>query len=943
MIIDLVPVIGAAVARRGDSKRERLGLVRKLGDRNSGRVGVLWSGESQARFEDLSELTSGFKPGMEVLHRPQSSVHASFGIGVVRAHRVVGGQAQVLVEFRRTDHRAWLPWQRLVRHCGIKELVYTGRIDSGTEAERNRLRTLACAIELWNENTGSLATFDIDPLPHQIQLVHHILASGDYNWLIADDVGLGKTIEIGLLLSALRQRGEADRVLLITPAGITRQWKEELHGRFGLSDFRIFGDDFAISEPREWGMYDHVVASMDKLKMEDSLESIMQAEPWDLVIVDEAHRMTRSDLGKWQEETDRYHLARRLRGRTSAMVLLSATPHQGRKDRFAALLELLHPDRRDEFQKLDFRPEILGEMVFRNYKAEVTDLEGRPLFHGKEVRRIEVPGSQDAREFDTALRRYLRKGYDAERRSQGATGRAIGFVMAVYRKLAASSIAAIHRALQRRLDRLRGRLNDDESLSDAEDERFRGEAEEQQVLFQTARSFFEEEEELLAELVALSGRLMRSDAKREAFMNQLVEPVVSGDDDRKLLIFSEYRATQDWIVKALVERFGPDSTVCLHGGMNLSERRAAIASFNDPDGARFLVSTEAGGEGINLQEHCHVMANYDLPWNPMRLVQRIGRLYRYGQKKRVVVFNIHQSDTADEQVLDTMYTRLDQVASDLAAINEAEFNDALKDDILGELSDFMDIEDVLMQADAGRTAWSRERIDEALLAAREAVSKQNELFRHAAGFEPGEMQGQIDIRTEHLQSFVEGMCRVLGIEITERTNRDLIWQLRLPDSIKEECGLARGLWRICFDRLLATRREGVLHVDMDCWLLRHMVERAQRPDFGGQVAMAESAEGEAIIACIARWLNTRGRRARTELLLLAASEGEMAINPEWAQSDLIRQRASKELPLPSPRAAKEQFERAERQAERFVIDRCSRNLQPDQPEWVAATYFGGED
>ncbi|MDZ7790366.1 MAG: hypothetical protein U5L08_07735 [Xanthomonadales bacterium] len=104
----------------------------------------------------------------------------------------MGGHAQVLVEFRRTDHRAWLPWQRLARHRGIKERVYTGRIDSGPEAERNRLRTLACAIELWNENTGSLATFDIDPLPHQIQLVHHILASGDYSWLIADDAGAGE-------------------------------------------------------------------------------------------------------------------------------------------------------------------------------------------------------------------------------------------------------------------------------------------------------------------------------------------------------------------------------------------------------------------------------------------------------------------------------------------------------------------------------------------------------------------------------------------------------------------------------------------------------------------------------------------------------------------------------------------------------------------------------
>ena len=937
---ELEPVIGATVARKDDTKRIKVGVVKKFGDPGSGRVGVFWSGEKGIRFENLADLASGLHPRMEVEHQPRFSVHESFGVGVVRAIRSIGGQDQALVEFPRMDHSAWLPWQRLARHIGIKEHVYRGIIDSGWQAERNRLRMLACAIELWNENTGSLATFDIDPLPHQIQLVHHILASGDYNWLIADDVGLGKTIEVGLLLSALRQRGEADRVLLITPAGITKQWKEELHGRFRLSDYRIYGDEFAVSEPREWGMYAHVIASMDRLKSESHLESILQAEPWDLVIIDEAHRMSRSDQGRWQEETDRYHMARRLRSRTSAMVLLSATPHQGKQDRFAALLELLHPDRREEFRKLDFSPEILGEMVFRNYKSDVTDMEGRPLFHGKEVRRIAVPGTNEAKEFDAALRRYLRKGYDAERRSKGATGRAIGFVMVVYRKLAASSVAAIHRALKRRLDRLNGLEIEDDRLFEPDDSRFQGELEETRVLNESAQSFFEEEREMLSELIELAVRLMRSDAKREAFINELVEPVSGGEDGRKLLVFSEYRATQDWVIMALVERFGPDSTVRLHGGMKLAERRESIRSFNDPDGAQFLVSTEAGGEGINLQKHCHVMANYDLPWNPMRIVQRIGRLYRYGQEKPVVVFNIHQSDTADEQVLDTMYTRLDQVAADLAAINDAEFNDALKDDILGELSDFIDIEDVLTRADAGSKAWSQERIDDALETAREAVTKQGELFRHAAGFDPAEMKGLLGIGTRHLQSFVEGMCRLLSIEITERTNRNLIWQLKLPDRIKTECGLGRGVWRLCFDRLLAAGREDVLHVDMDCWLLRYLVERAQRPDFKGQVAMSDSLDGEMMLAGISRWINTRGRRARAELLLLVADSDGVTINPDWVDSWLVEPRSCAEFSIPEPARARTLFEAAEKHAEYFVVARCSKNLLPDQPEWISACFEG---
>lgn len=934
---ELVPVLGGVVARQDDARREHLGQVDKLGDRGAGRVGVRWQGAHERCWENAADLTSGFKVNMMVMHVPVSSVHESFGIGVVRGYRTIAGHGQNLVEFPKRDHRVWLPWQRLTRIRGVKERIFTGRIDQGTNAELLRLRTLASAIELWNENTGSLATFDMDPLPHQIQLVHHILASGDYNWLIADDVGLGKTIEVGLLLSALRQRDEAARILLVTPAGITRQWKEEMHGRFGLSNFRIYGDDFSVDEPREWGMYQHVIASMDRLKMEGHLERVLQADPWDLVIFDEAHRLTRSDQGRWQEETDRYRMARMLRPRAESFVLLSATPHQGRQDRFAALLELLHPERREEFRMLDFRPEILSEMVFRNYKAEVTDMEGRPIFHGKQVHRIEVPSSLAARDFDRALRGYLRKGYDAERRSKGAAGRAIGFVMTVYRKLAASSVAAIHVALERRLARLRGQISK-EFAEAALDDRFEGEMEEFQLEEAPRKAFFEHEEELLAELVAGSRNLMESDVKRDTFMNQLVEGVLQANPDEKILVFSEYRATQEWIVTALRDRFGADSAVCLHGSMAISERREAIDAFNELDGAQFMVSTEAGGEGINLQENCHVMVNYDLPWNPMRLVQRIGRLYRYGQKRKVVVFNTHQSDSADEQILETMYARLDQVATDMAGINEAEFNDALKDDILGELADLMDIEDVLLRADVGELTWSARRIDEALANAREAVSKQQDLFRHAAGFDPQELRGGIEIRAEHIQSFVEGMSRQLGIEILEKTNRGLVWNLRLPENYAAEMGFTRRVWKIAFDRLLAARRPELLHVDMNSWLLRSMVEKAQSPSFGGLVGNAGGLEMPGMFAAVVRWINTRGRRARSELILLAGDQSDMKTNPAWLGQWLVEPQTGFEAPRPDPAPAKRAFERAESEAEAFTVGRCSRNLLPDQSEWLSAAF-----
>ena len=178
-------------------------------------------------------------------------------------------------------------------------------------AERFRLRLLAHALENWNQLTGSLDRLDIDPLPHQIQLVHRIIASGNANWLIADDVGLGKTIEVGLLLAALERKGRARRVLIVAPAGLTRQWRDELQSKFDRM-YSIFGLDFQIDDPTRWKLHDRVIVSLDLAKREDHLERFRSAGTWDVVVFDEAHKLTRRDDG---ERTERYRLAEMLRRR----------------------------------------------------------------------------------------------------------------------------------------------------------------------------------------------------------------------------------------------------------------------------------------------------------------------------------------------------------------------------------------------------------------------------------------------------------------------------------------------------------------------------------------------------------------------------------------------------------------------------------------------------
>ena len=253
-------------------------------------------------------------------------------------------------------------------------------------------------------------------------------------------------------------------------------------------------------------------------------------------------------------------------------------------------------------------------------------------------------------------------------------------------------------------------------------------------------------------------------------------------------------------------------------------RAGEIAHFEDQ--GQFLISTEAGGEGINLQRRCHVMANFDLPWNPMRLVQRIGRLYRYGQGKRVIVFNVHAPQTLDAEIMEIMYARISQVVRDMAAIGD-EYNDNLAEEILGELADMLDVEEILEEAiDTGITR-TRDRIDDALARARAAAEKQRELFEHVIGYDPSEAKQELAITSLHVRAFVLGMFRQLGIEIIEKHHGGLVWDIRIPEEVAEEISTRRTRWRITLDRTWAAARRDVHMLDLESPLMQLMLRRAK--------------------------------------------------------------------------------------------------------------------
>jgi superfamily II DNA/RNA helicase len=361
--------------------------------------------------------------------------------------------------------------------------------------------------------------------------------------------------------------------------------------------------------------------------------------------------------------------------------------------------------------------------------------------------------------------------------------------MAVYRKLAASSAAAIQAALQRRLQRLIASpqgspardLLPDLFASEHFDARYAGEYEEN-AASETREVFFDGEEDALKDLLDQVNRLVEHDQKLAVFVEQLVTIIDSYQIGTKVLIFTEYLATQQYLRRALETRFGERCVELIHGGQAHDERRAAIARFEGE--AQFLVSTEAGGEGINLHTRCHVMVNYDLPWNPMRLVQRIGRLYRYGQKERVIVFNVHAPETIDAKVVGIMYERLHQVVRDMAVLG-GEFREGMEDDILGQMAELLDldIEQLLENAQGADIARSQARIDEALLRAREAAEHQAEVLSHVARYDPTDVQGALAVDRRHVRAFVDQMLAHAGVEVLQRLHQDREWDLRIPEQL----------------------------------------------------------------------------------------------------------------------------------------------------------------
>jgi len=509
------------------------------------------------------------------------------------------------------------------------------------------------------------------PLPHQLWALSRAIAGDRVRYLLADEVGLGKTIEAGLILRELKLRGLVKRVLVVAPKGLVTQWVSEMSLHFN-EDFRLLipGDFSAyrriVRDGNIWQSHAQVVCPMDSVKPMESrrgwsaqqvveynrerFEDLISAG-WDMIIVDEAHR-----LGGSTDQVARFKLGQGLADAAPYFLLLSATPHQGKTDAFHRLLTLIDAK---AFPDVDsVTRDRVQPYVIRTEKRSAITASGKPLFKPRKTELVPVSwgnAHQDQRVLYEAVTEYVREGYNQAMREKRSY---IGFLMIMMQRLVVSSTSAIRTTLGRRLEVLEA---PQEQLTlfplYSEDDWCDFDGQEQIETLLTARLKALKNERAEVKLLleaATHCEQAGPDAKAEAMLDWLYRlQAEEGDPELKVLVFTEFIPTQQMLQQFLTER--GFSVVCLNGSMNMDERKKVQDAFAED--ARILISTDAGGEGLNLQ-FCHVVINYDIPWNPMRLEQRIGRVDRIGQTHVVRAVNFVFEDSVEHRVREVLEEKL---------------------------------------------------------------------------------------------------------------------------------------------------------------------------------------------------------------------------------------------------------------------------------------------
>lgn len=755
-----------------------------------------------------------------------------------------------------------------------REISRTERILRAVEGTPERARAVWLSYEAHAlpvmESASALTSARIDLLPHQVVLTHRIATASPRRFLIADEVGLGKTIETALILRELASRGELERALMVVPAGLVNNWHRELNEVFNL-DFEVFGSEGDITDRKTnaFAKHDRLIASIDTLKRPARIKRLLDAPRWDLVVFDEAHHLTAYRTGGKVRKTENYKLAEALKGHTRDLLLLSATPHQGNHFQFWMLVQLLNPTLFGSPEEMVENRHRLNTVMFRRTKADACRPDGDALFARRWVHTESFLMRDEERRFYEKLREYLEDGFDLAKR-QGNQGRALGFLMAIFQKIAASSFAAVRRTLKRRMLMLtlHEALIRDRDLDIEGRERLYEEARElihvewglgrdpigrtevdrvmADLKYRLAKKLDEEALEMASdpygsefasshmedaasaavdihlpeERLRIADLLSVFPGQRETKVQKLLDGLGTlwrQNPNEKIVIFATYLGTVDLLASEIEQVYPGQGVVVLRGGDH-GAKAAAERRFRLKDGPRVLVCTAAGREGINLQ-FARVLFNFDLPWNPMDMEQRIGRIHRYGQAHTAQVYNLVLSDTIEGRIFLLLDDKLTEIARTLGKVDDqGNIAEDLRSQILGQLSERLNYDrlyqDALSDPELKRTAVE---LEAALSNAREAREVVFDLFQDLDGFSLDDYKPFSDV-----SSGMERLLQFLGAALIDRN-----WKLIKVDDLTYDLISAEGMRkkRFTLDRDTATSNDNVDLIGLDHPLVQEELGR----------------------------------------------------------------------------------------------------------------------
>jgi superfamily II DNA or RNA helicase len=664
----------------------------------------------------------------------------------------------------------------------------------------------------------------VDPLPHQVEAVYKfLLPLPKIRFLLADDTGAGKTIMTGLLIKELLMRGQVERILIVTPGGLTKQWQEdELGVKFNIP-FTLVNRSSFSSDPTIFHTANRIVTSIDFISRPDVLE-VASNSHWDLIVFDECHKLSAYDYGAKQYLSQRYKAAQVLSQQCEHILLLTATPHRGRTDTFKKLLQLLDED---IFATEDIASTRIKELekdgsnkfFIRRLKEDMKDWEGKPLYKKRHTKTVSYELTPEEKELYDAVTRYLSKKKEEASESKNIH---VSLALTVMQRRLVSSIFAIKNTLERRWKALQGivdevnknpnlwtqrhklegfdvdDIEDYEELEDDERDALEDILSDPRKfkLFTTAKSLHEIQEEarevkkLFEMALALYHR--RQEEKKFQELQALLKDYGVLENGEKLVLFTEHKDTLIYLEERLTKS-GGYKVETIHGGKTVDERRHAQWAFAKPE-TQILIATDAAGEGINLQ-FCRLLINWDIPWNPNRLEQRMGRIHRYGQKQDVLVFNMVASNTKEGKVLERLLTKLE-------IIRESMGDDRVYD-VIQDVLENIRMQDIIQAIFEGKEnayteaieAISEEKVKEKVEEQKERLAHSTVDYKDAKTLK--ENSDEKRLQPIYIRLFFEKAFNHIGGEFTEL--RKSIYRIdKMPESVITEL---RETYRIHFDAL----------------------------------------------------------------------------------------------------------------------------------------------